>query len=132
MTTKDKKASFIANFSSEKILSKDVSQEALEAIKTLELPSTKDEYWKYTRLGKITNPKYSRDIVIPTSFAITNHCEGVKTNRLIFINGVFSPEHSLVIDQNINLSNIQGATDKPEFKNTLVKFQIINHKFFHR
>jgi len=37
----------------------DLQNSAYQKLKQLDFPTTKDEYWKYTRLGKITNTEFS-------------------------------------------------------------------------
>lgn len=62
--TKSKVDSFIENLTFNSTV--DIQKKAFDNLNQLEFPTTKDEYWKYTRLGKITNQKFSapKDTVI--------------------------------------------------------------------
>ena len=54
--TKSKVEQFIGNLTFNSKV--DIQKSAYEQLKDLNFPTTKDEYWKYTRLGKITNSKF--------------------------------------------------------------------------
>ncbi len=54
--TKSKVEQFIGNLSFNSNV--DTQKSAYEQLKGLNFPTTKDEYWKYTRLGKITNSEF--------------------------------------------------------------------------
>jgi len=54
--TTSKVEQFISNF--EFNSSVDIQKSAYQKLKQLDFPTTKNEYWKYTRLGKITNSKF--------------------------------------------------------------------------
>ena len=103
-----KKAQFLSNF-----LAKDTDvnsslakQEALKALENLEFPTTRDEYWKYTRVGKITSAKYSQIPSFKVS-DISNYCiEGLETYRVVFVNGFLSEELS-------DISTNQGVSILP-------------------
>lgn len=70
---------------------------ALAELETLELPTSKTEYWKYTRLGKITGKTFeagANSTVDPSPFFIP----GLEANILVVVNGYFQA----------NLSNIKA------------------------
>lgn len=81
------------DFSNEPDFSQNLRKEALAEIQNLELPSSKTEYWKYTRLGKIINKKYNvvddLEVSIDT-FLIPN----LDANILVLVNGFFKKEFS--------------------------------------
>ena len=107
----NRKAEFLSNF-----LAKDTDadsslakQEALKALQNLEFPTTRDEYWKYTRVGKITNAKYSQSPSFNVSDISNYLIEGLETHRVVFVNGFFSEELS-------NISQEKGFTISPMAK----------------
>jgi len=55
----DKKGKFLEQFSSEKKEISGISKLAEIALEGLSFPTTRDEYWKYTRLTKIQNGSFS-------------------------------------------------------------------------
>ncbi|MCB0402903.1 MAG: Fe-S cluster assembly protein SufD [Flavobacteriales bacterium] len=72
---------------------KTLRQAARTALADLEFPTSKTEYWKYTRLGKVTNKTYtaqSAATVDPTPFLIP----GLDAHILVLVNGRFKAELS--------------------------------------
>ena len=104
----DKKQAFLANFVA-KSADKDSSiakQEALKALENLEFPTTRDEYWKYTRVGKITNANYSQSPSFNVSDISRYLVEGLEAYLVVFVNGFFSEELS-------DISQAKGITICP-------------------
>ena len=104
----DKKQVFLANFVA-KTTDKDSSiakQEALKALENLEFPTTRDEYWKYTRVGKITNANYSQSPSFNVSDISRHLVEGLEAYLVVFVNGFFSEELS-------DISQAKGITICP-------------------
>jgi len=54
--TKTKLQEFISDFKFESTV--ELQKEAYAKLSELEFPTTRDEYWKYMRLGKISNSKF--------------------------------------------------------------------------
>lgn len=68
----------------------------------LDFPTSKTEYWKYTRLGKIVNNSYTLgkpEKIDITDFLIPN----LEAHILVVVNGYFSPELS-------NFTEVDGVT----------------------
>ena len=66
--------------------------EAKKALENLEFPTTKQEYWKYTRTGQIANKawKFADNFDLPElPIAIEN-----LSPRMVFVNGVYSEAQS--------------------------------------
>ena len=93
LTNKDKFLSHfdLVDFSMDEDFSSDVRKEAMELIQWLDFPTSKAEYWKYTRVNKIIKGDYKIsapeneieiDLSIPTK------------NCIVLINGYFSEELS--------------------------------------
>ncbi|MGD1846385.1 MAG: Fe-S cluster assembly protein SufD [Salibacteraceae bacterium] len=70
---------------------RDAAQAALEK---LNFPTTRDEYWKYTRIAPILRGTYHQ---MPGSEPVDlgpTLIENMDSYDLVFVNGYFSPEHS--------------------------------------
>lgn len=69
-------------------------QQGLEALNSLEFPTSKTEAWKYTRVGKITAERFSftrgSNIVLDDAF-------GVESHVLVFRNGIFDASSSRIL-----------------------------------
>ena len=55
--TKSKVQEFISDFGFNSLV--EIQKTAYAKLTEMNFPTTRDEYWKYTRLGKITNSKFS-------------------------------------------------------------------------
>ena len=65
-----------------------------QELDTYMIPTTRDEYWKYTRLNKITNQDYSGQSEVSEIDISAYLTPGLETHKLVFINGIFRPELS--------------------------------------
>lgn len=86
------------DFSYEPDFFQDLRKEALSEIENLDLPTSKTEYWKYTRLGKILNNKYSvvNNLKVDINpFLIPE----LDANIIVLINGYINQELSNIEDQ---------------------------------
>ncbi|NCQ58928.1 MAG: hypothetical protein GW794_14005, partial [Flavobacteriales bacterium] len=64
---------------------------AQNELNELDFPTSKTEYWKYTRVGKIVNNSYTLgqlEKIDVSDFLIPN----LKAHILVVVNGYFSPE----------------------------------------
>ncbi|MGE0561275.1 MAG: Fe-S cluster assembly protein SufD [Flavobacteriales bacterium] len=106
------------NFSVEQDYFTNLRKEALKEVELLELPSTGTEYWKYTRLGKITNKKFNisnAQIQDIKSFLIPN----LDANIIVLVNGIYSNSLSEIVQQeSIIVSSLSDAK-----KNNVATFQ---------
>lgn len=82
------------DFSFDQEFFKNQREEARELIQHLDFPTSKMEYWKYTRLNKVLKGNYSFKEIESSNYNL----EGLSENRLVFINGYFSE-----ILSNVNL-----------------------------
>jgi len=79
-----------------------------EAIQNLEFPTTRNEYWKYTRLGRLVKTAYlnpeksTKTLSIPT-------IEGFDGNRLVFENGIFRNDLSNIINDEVKVLPLSQA-----------------------
>ncbi|UII27073.1 Fe-S cluster assembly protein SufD [Fulvivirga maritima] len=91
-----------------------IRKEALESFKTLGLPGKKNEEYKYTPVQRVLKKNF--DFNAPASQASISvddikdsYIPGLKTNTLVFINGVYSEEHSNIISKEIIIKDIKLA-----------------------
>lgn len=91
----------------------EVRKTALDSFKTLGLPSARHEEWKYTHI-KTKLPETLRLVassesqVTSTKLKYFNSIEGTK---LVFVNGVFSKELSVIPDQSgLTVGSLKDAT----------------------
>jgi Fe-S cluster assembly protein SufD len=78
-----------------------IRTDALERFLELPFPTTKDEDWKYTGVAPIVRApwRFSVDAPVPTldGSALEHACLGGDAwARLVFVDGAFAPEHSMV------------------------------------
>ena len=86
------------DFSVEQDYYTNLRKDALKEIESLELPTTGTEYWKYTRLGKITNKKFnisSPQIQDVKPFLIPN----LDANIIVLVNGIYNNSLSKIEQQ---------------------------------
>lgn len=137
MTTKETFLSHfdLLDFSFDEEFSSDARKEAKELIQWLDFPTSKSEYWKYTRINKIIKGQYKvsapeNDIEIDLSVP-TKNC-------IVLVNGYYSEELSFFeAESGVEFSSLSDAkksssTLKEHF-NSLVKkdeiFAVVNSAY---
>lgn len=104
-TVSEKLAAFIEPLG---IPKNSLQKSAYDNLLRLDFPTTKNEYWKYTRVGKIQNAKYK--IQNQSSIGadeVSKHV--IFSNYLVIENGIFRADRS-----KINLSGLEVKLLKPE------------------
>ncbi len=113
-TITSSKERFLESFSSNLIHGKARIQ-ASENLKLLDFPTTRNENWKYTRVApilkhdyRVLNSAVSKEIDV-NNFKIG----GLTANVLVFVNGFFVPEKSLVLssEKDLIITNIANARE---------------------
>jgi len=111
LTKKDILIETLANldFKSEKDYFVSLREQAKNELQNLDFPTSKTEYWKYTRVGKIINKKYKvtqvNDLAIEP-FLIP----GLDSNIIVLINGFYIAPLSSIVEQiGINVSSLAAA-----------------------
>ena len=75
----------------------DIRRNAFSRLQNLEFPTTRDEYWKYTRVTPILKESYCSDQGQHTNIDIDKYkIEGLDTYTLVYINGYYTPELSTI------------------------------------
>lgn len=86
-----------------------LKRQAFACFEKLQLPTSKNENWKYTNL----HPLFAQGIEpltspsIPESIAF-HAFPFMKTNRLVFIDGVYSKHHSHLSDRHITVTSLKS------------------------
>lgn len=73
---------------------KEGESEMRRELREINLPTTRDEFWKYTRISKITNQDYVNHPSIPEIDVSEYLTPGLDCIKLVFVNGKFHPEFS--------------------------------------
>ena len=92
-----------------------IRKQAFAAFTQMGIPTTRHEEWKYTRVAGLFNREY-RISLRPSDNTVTgSDLEPVRipgheeANTLFFINGVFSPEHSVVRSRHLTVLPLEEA-----------------------
>ena len=93
-----------------------IQQKAFEQIENLEVPTSKNEEWKYFQLKPFLNKDYSFNLSQEISDEVVENLEfsKLKANHLVFVNGAFSAKHSQILE---NTSKIQILSFKDVLEN---------------
>jgi Fe-S cluster assembly protein SufD len=121
LTKKDKFLGVLStlDFTSENNSYLALREEAKTALTSLDFPTSKSEYWKYTRLGKITNNTFQlgkAEQVDIKPFLIPD----LEANILVVVNGYFIESLSTIANQSgISVSSLAKAKEinTPTFQN---------------
>lgn len=107
IATSEKKDNFLEvfsklDFTAENSTFLQLRTTAQNELNELDFPTSKTEYWKYTRLGKIVNNTYT--LGQPEKIDITNFLiPNLEAHILVVVNGYYSPELS-------NFTDVDGVT----------------------
>jgi Fe-S cluster assembly protein SufD len=76
----------------------------------LDFPTTRDEYWKYTRVNAILNERYAIEET-NVSDVSSLQLKGLDAYYAVFVNGVFAPEHSMTdLPDGLEITSIAATT----------------------
>src|SRR4051812_34312697 len=77
----------------------DLRKSALAEFKVLGLPHQKSEEYKYTPVARTLEKNFNFSLAnaVSKSASIPYKIEGIDANIIVFINGVFSKEHSSIV-----------------------------------
>jgi Fe-S cluster assembly protein SufD len=83
-------------------------KQAFTKFEQLQIPTSKHEAWKYTNLNPLFGKGFE-PIVSPAAIpTIAIHTfPFIKANRLVFIDGTYSEQHSHIIDKHVVISSLQ-------------------------
>ena len=90
-----------------------VRQQAFQTFEQLGIPSSKNERYKYTNLNPLFGKGFEPIVKpIKPTIAKLQTFPFIKSNRLVFIDGLYSEQYSHIIDKNIEISNLQQEFKK--------------------
>jgi len=109
-------------------------QKAAERLGDLDFPTTKDEYWKYTRLGKLTKLELSKN-ADPDRLNLTKHI--ISNDYLVVVNGFIREDLSQYskLDFEIDFLGSDRMAEEAFFDKSLNKkdvFASMNSAFFEK
>src|SRR6478735_9098741 len=103
-----------------------IEQKAFNTFNTLGIPTVKHEEWKYTRINSVFNKEYAfNPESIAASLSQTDvdavRLPGYETaNELVFINGLYSNELSVIRSENLTVISLEEAT-RNEYREIVVQ-----------
>jgi Fe-S cluster assembly protein SufD len=90
-----------------------IRQQAFQIFEQLGIPSSKNERYKYTNLNPLFGKGFEPIVKpIQPTIAKLQTFPFIKSNRLVFIDGLYSEQYSHIIDKNIEISNLQQEFKK--------------------
>ncbi len=96
--TIDIKAQFLSSLVPSKVLPQSWVTEALDKIELLDFPTSKEEYWKYTRPTKIVNSNFTSKSNKDAVDASILEIPGLKAYKVVLVNGFFRADLSELSD----------------------------------
>jgi len=99
-------------FANEPQFAQDLRSEAKNALSGLEFPTSKTEYWKYTRLGKIINKNYGiQSEVSENTIDISEYLiPELDANVVVLVNGFYREDLSQIkIQEGIEISSLKKS-----------------------
>jgi Fe-S cluster assembly protein SufD len=101
-----------------------IRQKAFEALNKMGIPTTRHEEWKYTRIGSFFNKEYQytegQSALSAADLASLRLPGYEQANELIYINGRYSPELSVIRSKGLTVQPLQEAA-KNEYKDIVLK-----------
>lgn len=130
MTTDTVSEKLVAFVDSLEIPQNSFQKKSYESLLQLDFPTTKSEYWKYTRVGKITSSK----LQIPKDSLVTsNELQGeiIASNYLVIENGVLRTDLSKHTQAGVTVRSVkpENLTDESNLDQNHI-FTALNTSFF--
>jgi len=103
-----------------------IRKNAFTAFNIMGVPTTRNEEWKYTRIGGLFNKEYNFTVNPLTTSFTTNDMDGLhlpgheQANELVFINGLFSFSLSIIRSPQLVVLPLEEASGN-EYKNIVSK-----------
>ena len=102
-------------------------KKAFERLLELDFPTTRDEYWKYTRLGKISNSKFQIQSGSNSALDLSEYI--VSADYMVIENGVLRKDLSNYSNSDFEISFKSGEDFDSDPSSNEV-FDLINDSFF--
>lgn len=100
------------DFSNEPQFAQNLRANAKNALSTLEFPTSKTEYWKYTRIGKIINKNYGiQDKVTENKIDISSYLiPELDAQIVVLVNGFYQKDLSTIENQiGLKINSLQNS-----------------------
>jgi len=100
------------DFANEPQFAQELRLNAKKALASLDFPTSKTEYWKYTRIGKIINKNYGvQQEISTTQFAVEDYLiPELNANILVLVNGFYRADLSQIeTEKGINILGLKEA-----------------------
>ncbi|RJP58029.1 MAG: Fe-S cluster assembly protein SufD [Ignavibacteriales bacterium] len=116
----------------------DIRKDALTKLKDLHFPTIKDEEWKYTNIAPLMKenfvlPEKVEATKIDEEFIYKNSFTDFDYDRIVFINGKFSPQFSIIgeLPKDVVIGSLAKAiTENTEIvKKYIGKYSKVEHAF---
>lgn len=107
-----------------------ILSKAKDALSRLEIPTTRNEKWKYTRLGKIKNSVFQDPVKTNANRNTPSIAEGPK---LVFVNGHYDDSNSDISNTNFHVDFYSQSNTKINTTKTSEQelFDVINAVYLH-
>lgn len=86
-----------------------IREKAQVALKNLELPSTREERWKYTNVSKLSNESFSFQSESQPVDVSPYTLNGLEVSTFVFVDGVFQKEQSDNVEGDIVIQSLRDA-----------------------
>ena len=103
----------------------DIRKEAFNSFSAAGIPSVKHEEWKYTRIGAAFNVAYEFPISRQTADIAAADLDAIRlpgyenANELVFINGKFSPPHSVIRSPELLAMPLEEAANDDQYRSLI-------------
>ncbi len=112
------------------VLAADYKQKASKVLDTIQFPTTRTEAWKYTRLGKISNKKFT--IQKGTISDISNYKISKEAYTIVLVNGMMDTSlSSKILPDGVICTSIKEAISNDKFNSLLGKNLNLENEIFH-
>lgn len=127
LTLSKKMAAFIGDLTPGE---NDFQKKAFERLLETDFPTTRDEYWKYTRLGKISNAKFQLAQASTPNLDLSEYI--VSKHYLVVENGVLRNDISNYAGTSFAVSFKKGSEFSTIVSDSNEVFDLINDSFFNQ
>ncbi|MFV0531759.1 MAG: Fe-S cluster assembly protein SufD [Flavobacteriales bacterium] len=97
-------------------------KEAIKTFKEKGFPTIHDEEWKYTSLRNVLKTSYkvfSHTNSIDKTLVSKYLLDDLESYTLVFVNGIFSPDFSTILEEDIVIQNISSALKDTHYQNII-------------
>lgn len=104
----------LAENASNQLADNQLHERYVKACETTVIPSRKDEAWKYISIEKLFDSTYAlpESNEVATALIEKHRIGGADAPLLVFVNGIFNPDASHIVDIDIFIADMQSAKKK--------------------